>query len=98
MAYCGQEDSSGPCSGLQPEMGPPTPQAPTRAIPLHLFVYVRGREVSKGLPAILVVLVEPHLNVIWGGKELGTACPAAWLQGHSHPQPWGSRLLGCSPC
>lgn len=79
MAYCGQEDSAGPCSGLQPEMGLPTPQAPTRAVPLHLLVYVRGGEVPEGLPAVLVILIEPHLNVIWGGK--GLRAPPALLPG-----------------
>lgn len=45
----------------------------------YLLVHVRGGEVPEGLPAVLIILVEAHLNVIWGGKGgVGTACLTAW--------------------
>lgn len=34
----------------------------------YLFMNICGREVPKGLPSILIILIEPNLNVIYKGK------------------------------
>lgn len=104
ILWAGKMDM-GSCSSLEPGTGLPHPAGqpagsrhgrmpPPR---LYLLVHVSGGEVPEGLPAILVILIETHLDVIWGKKQswqCQSPCPsrAAGTRNPGHP---GAPCLSC---